>query len=478
MDVPDPLSPAASGAQARRRWTVLSSIVLLFFSFSVAVAWQLVGLYGELDVRDGRNTLWLLTQAHNMGHLLAQDDELLRRGLVERDALEQQENIFNNRLRLLSEEAQQQRLEYFHQRERVAGAIAQYETIAQGGSIADAPRGSSMHASLLSLIDVLERASSDVMAQDQNERGEQLAQFGSLVRAAFVAFSMVLITGGLLVWQLMRSLSQQREQTRIIAVQRDELQQTVHDLHQAQQATETYRNFVSLVSHQFRTPLAVIDSTAQRLMRSAREEVQSGFADSQMVLDKMNLTRSTIQHLNKLIDSVLTSVRLESGAIQVQTQRVNLSTLMGEVVAANAHLLQDRPLLLETSGDADAYYCLGDAVLLEHVLQNLLSNACKYTQPGTAIAVTLARAGYGTIVCSVRDWGEGVPENELPLLFERFYRSRRSRAAEGTGLGLYLARSIARLHGGNMDASLPEGGGLAIHLKIPAEYMKAPPPLG
>ncbi len=307
-----------------------------------------------------------------------------------------------------------------------------------------------------------------------NLHSQEVAQFDKLILVVLIALLVVLILGVVLVWQLLQSLSRQRKQMTVIVEQRDVLEQTVLELHRAQQATESYRDFVSLVSHQFRTPLAVIDSTAQRLMRSARDEVNSGFADSQLVVDKMHLTRSTIEHLNKLIDSVLTSVRLESGSAQLQTQRVNLSELVGQVVSTNAQLLQERPLLMETSGDADAYWCVGDPVLLEHVLQNLLSNASKYTAPGTAIAVTLSRVGYGTLVCTVRDWGQGVPQDELLHLFERFYRSHQSRPAEGTGLGLYLARSIARLHGGNMDASLPEGGGLAVHLRLPAESMRVP----
>ncbi|MBF5003123.1 sensor histidine kinase [Diaphorobacter caeni] len=289
-----------------------------------------------------------------------------------------------------------------------------------------------------------------------------------LILAVFAAFVVVLVIGGVLVWQLLRSLSHQREQLCVIAEQRDTLQDAVQQLHEAQRATETYRNFVSLVSHQFRTPLAVIDSTAQRLLRTARSAPDSGFADSELVLEKMHLTRSTVEHMNKLIDSVLTSVRLESGALRLQAQRLNMDELVGKVMAAHAHLLHDRPLLMETDGNGQDFVCMGDANLLEHVLQNLLSNACKYTEAGTAISVTLARAHNGHILCTMRDWGEGVSETELPLLFERFFRSETARSANGTGLGLYLARSIAQLHGGDLHASLPQGGGLAVHLRIPA----------
>lgn len=457
-----------------RRHALPLGIITLFFVFSVAVAWQLVMLNGQLRNHEGENTLWALTQAQTHGSKLQLMDEQFRQGMIGREALVLQEDVFFSRLSLLDDGPQQRLLAHFGQDGAVMSAVDRFRA-ADTGSIGDLPRNSPVHDNLAELIGVLAAAANAVMVTEREERSQQFDRFARLIHVAFMAFSVVILTGGLLVWQLLQSQSYQRRQLRVIAEQRDALQQTVHELHEAQQATETYRNFVSLVSHQFRTPLAVIDSTAQRLMRNARDEANSGFADSQQVVEKMNLTRSTIEHLNKLIDSVLTSVRLDSGAIQMQSQRVNLSVLIGQVVGANAHLLQDRPLLLETSGEADAYSCLGDAVLLEHVLQNMLSNACKYTHPGTAIAVTLSRSGYGTIVCTVRDWGEGVAEAELPYIFERFYRSGQSRAIEGTGLGLYLARSIVRLHGGNMDASLPEGGGLAVSLRIPAEHMKPPP---
>ncbi|QIL78516.1 HAMP domain-containing histidine kinase [Diaphorobacter sp. HDW4A] len=459
--------PILDTRRARRRWVLLLGIALLFFAFSVAVAWQLVVLYGKLNIREAKNTLWSLSQAQNHGTQLERDDERFRQGLISRDELSLQEDLFFSRLTVLKDGPQKRLLEHFDHEHAVLAAVDHFLAV-DTGSIVDQPRDSDVHRALSALTRALAAAGNQVMVVERDERSQQLEQIGELIRAAFAAFSVVLLTGGVLVWQLLKSHSHQRKQLRIIAEQRDTLQLTVHQLHQAQLATETYRNFVSLVSHQFRTPLAVIDSTAQRLMRTARSAPDSGFADSELVLEKMNLTRSTVEHLNKLIDSVLTSVRLDSGAVRLQAQPLNMAELMGRVIATNAHLLHERPLLMETEGNAHDYVCMGDPNLLEHVLQNLLSNACKYTESGTAISVSLARAGDRHIVCTVRDWGDGVSEAELPLLFERFFRSEQARSADGTGLGLYLARSIAQLHGGDMHASLAEGGGLAVHLRIPA----------
>lgn len=465
--------PDAVSAGMRRRWTLLLGIIALFFAFSVAVAWQLAVIYGQISHREGKNVLWTLTQAQNQGEKLARMDEQFRQGLVTRDKLVEQEDVFFSRLALLDDGPQRRLLMHFGIHEMVMSAVELFRK-ANPVSLTELPRSSDAHEYLVALIDVLAKAGNDAMVREREERSQQFEDFVGLIRIAFVAFAAVLVTGGVLVWQLLASLSHQRRQLRINAEQRAALQQTVDDLNEAQRAAETYRNFVSLVSHQFRGPLAVLDSTAQRLMRSVRDDTSSGFAESQLVIDKMSLARSTIENMNKLIDAVLASVRLEKGAIQLQMQQMNLCELVGQVVVSQTPMLHDRPLLLETDGDVSHYACMGDPDLLEHVLQNLISNVCKYTHPGTPISVTLTRAGYGTLVCTVRDWGDGVTESELPYLFERFYRSSTSLPAEGTGLGLYLARSIARLHGGNLVGSLPEGGGLAVHLRIPALHMRTP----
>lgn len=450
--------------RVRPRPIFLLSIVILFFGFSLAAITQLLVIHNELDQRDGENTLWALAQAQNHGSKLQRDDELFRAGQISRDALSLQEDILFSRLTLLQDGPQMRLLIHFGQDQPVIAAIAAFEQ-ADTGSLAALPRRSAAHQALAQMINVLAVAGNEVMVLEREARSRQLEQLGGLIQAAFVAILVVVLTGGLLIWQLMRSLARQRGHVRTIAEQRDALQHTVHDLELARTATETYRNFVSLVSHQFRTPLAVIDSTAQRLMRSVRND---GEADAEQLVEKMGLTRTTVGSLTKLLDSVLNSVRIDSGGLHLQSQPMNLAELVGRVLAANAPLLVDRPLLMETAGALDVYACMGDAGLLEHTLQNLLSNACKYTEPGTAIAVDLVRdEASGQLSCTVRDWGAGVSVRELPMLFDRFYRATRVQPTEGSGLGLYLARYIARLHGGELDAYLPEDGGLAVRLRIP-----------
>ena len=443
-------------------WATLA-VTLVFFIGAFAVVWQLLALHRSLSQRDGENMVWALAQAQNQGASLQHGLELYRQGLLDADALRLQEDVLYSRLSLLMDGPQQRTLQHFGQ-DQVVAAAAKAFTQAADSVLTDTARDSASSRALGQLVTTLATVGNAVMVQEREDKSRQLDRLGDLLTAAFVAISLVLVGGGLLLWQLIGAIRRQRSHLHTIGEQRDALQQTVQELRQAQNATETYRNFVALVSHQFRTPLAVIDSTAQRLMRSAR---QDGGAASQQVLERMGQTRSTVVGLTRLLDSVLTSVRLESGSVRLQAQPMNLAELASAVVASNAALLQNRELRIQVDGAPADYPCQGDPALLEHVLQNLLANACKYTPASSPLAISLTR-DWGELQCTVRDWGPGVPAHELPLLFERFYRSARTQTTEGSGLGLYLARSIAQLHGGDLSAYLPEGGGLALRLAIPA----------
>ncbi len=465
MQPASPSPPASPAQRARRRlqtWATLL-VTLVFFIGSLVVIWQLLELHRKLSRRDGENMVWALAQAQNHGTSLLRDMELYRQGLLGKDALSMQEDVFHSRLSLLMDGPQRRTLDHFGQGQALAQTITQFDQA--GDSLLDNPaRDSAVSTALTQLLGVVALAGNDVMVREREEKSQQLDQLGGLINAAFIAISMVLVCGGLLLWQLIGAIRHQRQHLRTIGEQRDALQQTVLDLHKSQNATETYRNFVALVSHQFRTPLAVIDSTAQRLMRGARK---AGGANAEQVLERMGETRNTVEGLTRLLDSVLTSVKLESGAIHLQAQPMNLAQLAGAVVASNAPLLQDRALRVDVAGEVPNYRCVGDAALLEHVLQNLLANACKYTLAASPLAVHLQYSAT-QLRCTVRDWGPGVAADELPFLFERFYRGTHSQATEGTGLGLYLARSIAQLHGGDLLADLPADGGLAVTLTLPA----------
>lgn len=435
---------------------------VLFFAGSLVVVWQLLVLHRELSQREGENMVWALAQAQHQATLLERDLARLRLQQSDAEDIHLQADLLHSRLSLLTDGPQRRILRHYGQLDALLPAMAAFEQVDLLQLLIGTDNPVAQQE-LRMLIAALAAAGNQVMVREREEKSRRLDQLEQWIKAAFAAIGMVALCGGWLMWQLVAALQRQRTNARTIAAQRDALQQTIHDLHRAQSATETYRNFVSLVSHQFRTPLAVIDSTAQRLMRQAR---RSGGEQSEQVLERMGETRHTVEGLTRLLDSVLTSVKLDGGGIQLQARPVNLAELASHVVEGNKPMLGERQVSIECQDPPADYVCAGDAQLLIHLLHNLLANACKYTPVGSPLDLRLERAG-DRLHCSVRDHGSGVAAEELPLLFERFYRSARSHGSEGTGLGLYLARAIARLHGGDLNAFLPPDGGLAFTLSLP-----------
>ena len=436
---------------------------LVFVAATLVVVWQLLVLQRELSQRDGENMVWALSQAQHEATVLELELTRLEIREIDAEALELQSDLLVSRLALLQDGPQRRSLERYQQMQALQAAIAAYEkvdTLQLLAGVDNAAARQPLHA----LIEALAKAGNQVMVRERVEKSQQLERMARLIRAAFVAAGMVVLCGGWLLWQLLAALRRQRVLASTIAAQRDTLQHTVDELERAQNATEAYRNFVSLVSHQFRTPLAVIDSAAQRLIRTAR---QKGAAPTEQLIERLGETRHTIEGLTRLLDSVLTSVKLEAGGIQLQAQPLNLAELAERVAANGAPWLSGRELRLSRQGDVSDYQTAGDPELLSHVLLNLLGNACKYTAAGSPLAIELTRQQQ-LLVCTVRDWGPGVSAADLPHLFDRFFRAAGAAPLPGSGLGLYLARSIAQLHGGDLQASLPEGGGLAVSLHLAA----------
>ncbi|MFG5775746.1 sensor histidine kinase [Comamonas sp. J-3] len=456
--MPEPRSPLRHGLQYR----LTLAATLLFVAATLVVVWQLLVLQRELSQRDGENMVWALSQAQHEATVLELGLTRFEMREIDAEALELQSDLLFSRLSLLRDGPQRRSLERYQQMAALEPAIAAFEkvdTLQLLAGVDNAAARQPLHA----LIAALAKAGNQVMVRERVENSQQLDRLARLIRAAFVAAGMVVLCGGWLLWQLLAALRRQRVFASTIEAQRDTLQQTVDELERAQNATETYRNFVSLVSHQFRTPLAVIDSAAQRLIRTAR---QQGAAPTEQLIERMGETRHTIEGLTRLLDSVLTSVKLEAGGIQLQAQPLNLAELVERVVANGAPWLGGRELQLSREGELGDYQTAGDPELLTHVLLNLLGNACKYTAAGSPLSIRLSRQPT-QLLCTVRDWGPGVSASDLPHLFERFFRSSNAAQLPGSGLGLYLARSIAQLHGGDLQASLPEGGGLAITLSLP-----------
>ncbi|HEY6836550.1 MAG TPA: ATP-binding protein [Gaiellaceae bacterium] len=219
-------------------------------------------------------------------------------------------------------------------------------------------------------------------------------------------------------------------------------------------------DFVSLVSHELRTPMASVIGSARTLQQRWREltaEQRESF---------LELIAAETDRLAALISDVLDTSRIDAGTFSFRFSDVDLAELVLESVAA-VELASD-----EVGLRADVREPLpivrGDRVRLRQVLTNLLDNAVKYSPAGDIVEV-YAYAENGRVHVDVRDHGPGIAREDQRLIFEKFGRVTAGAARPGTGLGLFIARSIAEAHGGTLEvASAPEHGAV-FTLELPAQ---------
>ncbi len=229
-------------------------------------------------------------------------------------------------------------------------------------------------------------------------------------------------------------------------------------LERERETTNAYRNFVSMVSHQFRTPLAILDSSAQRILRRGpsltAEELSS----------RVQKIRNAGNRLTRLVESVLNAAKLDAGRIELNPEICDLARLVVDISERQSELSTHADIRFEVPDAPVLVYC--DGMLVEQVVINLLSNAVKYSGESPVIEIKVWIEG-ARAFCSVRDWGIGIPADELPKIFDRFYRARTASGIAGTGIGLNFAQKIMHLHGGDIQVESYEAGGSLFTFDLP-----------
>jgi signal transduction histidine kinase/DNA-binding response OmpR family regulator len=217
--------------------------------------------------------------------------------------------------------------------------------------------------------------------------------------------------------------------------------------------------FFSNVSHEFRTPLTLMLAPIQDLLASPQDAV----VDRQAV----ELLHRNALRLLKLVNTLLEFSRIEAGRIEAVYQPVDLSALTADLASTFRAAIERAGLALTVDCPALPEPIFVDEDMWEKIVVNLLSNAFKFTFAGS-IRVSLQMEDDGAIL-QVADTGTGIPEHELPRLFERFHRieGARSRSYEGSGIGLALIQELVRLHGGDIGVTSRFGTGTTFRVRIP-----------
>lgn len=230
------------------------------------------------------------------------------------------------------------------------------------------------------------------------------------------------------------------------------------------------RNFVSMASHEFRTPMTVIDGHARRL-----DKIKETVAPAE-IGERTGKIRSAVLRITQLIENLLNSSRLIDGGagLYLDPGPMDMRALLQEVCQLHremvpaVQLVQDLPTA--------AVPMVGDAKLLFQAFSNLLSNAIKYSPAGGAIAVTM-QSSPDQVVIAVADHGIGIPQTDLARLFERYHRGSNVSGIVGTGVGLYLVKTAIDLHHGSIEVQSSEGEGSRFTVRLPRAALSIDKPV-
>lgn len=219
----------------------------------------------------------------------------------------------------------------------------------------------------------------------------------------------------------------------------------------------TQRRFVADVGHELRTPITVVRGNVD-LMRKVGVEDEEALHSIEL----------EVEHLTRLVEDLLILAQAESGKLPMDLSLIELDTLLLEVVGQSGVLAEGKVTL--EIGEIDQVVVCGDRYRLKQVILNLISNAIKYSPAGEKVVVSLAKAEQEARL-TIRDFGSGIPADDLPHIFDRFYRGDKARTrgldSTGFGLGLSIAYWIVRNHGGQIEAVSREGEGSTFSVTLP-----------
>ena len=236
---------------------------------------------------------------------------------------------------------------------------------------------------------------------------------------------------------------------------------TIHDETKSRELENMKLDFVSMAAHELRTPLAAIRGYLELIMYKSRNVTQE---TSQFLKQAL---RSTAE-LGGLINNLLNVTRIERGTLTFHLEKIDLAVELKRVLQDVGFGAEDKSISLEYTGPDDGALVVGDQLALREVMGNLLSNAIKYTDRGGEVRVLLRSVGGGYRV-DVRDTGIGIPEQALPNLFSKFFRAHSglNSGNPGTGLGLFIAKSIVERHRGTITVQSKEGVGSVFSFTLP-----------
>lgn len=238
-----------------------------------------------------------------------------------------------------------------------------------------------------------------------------------------------------------------------------ELIDTINDMSvKIDQAERTQSEFISSVSHELRTPLTAINGWAETLYNGEID-------NSEDMRKGLGIVVSEARRLTNMVEELLEFSRMETGRFNLSVEPIDIKAELEDAVYTYREFFRRKGLELEYTDCEEEFELLdGDPERLRQVFCNLLDNADKHGGSGGRVDVSIASEP-SCVVIRIRDYGRGVPEEELPFIKYKFYKG--SSQARGSGIGLAVCEEIITCHGGSLDISNAEGGGCRVTLRLP-----------
>jgi two-component system phosphate regulon sensor histidine kinase PhoR len=277
----------------------------------------------------------------------------------------------------------------------------------------------------------------EVLKSCLNTAKEQTNQFDSLTARRFLRTVAIPITNGRLKGALV----------------------LFQDLTELRNLQTMRREFIGNISHELRTPLSVI--------KVIIETLESGtIADQKTTDDFLTRVADEVDRMTQMVTELTELSRIESGRAELRTEPVNLNSLIEGVIARLGPQADRQGVTLSSELPPDLPAIIADKERIGQVLTNLVHNAIKFTPSGGRATIS-AKQEKDSIVVQVADTGIGISKEDLPRVFERFYKADKARTSEGTGLGLAIAKHIVQAHGGSIWAQSEEGKGSTFSFSLP-----------
>ncbi|GAC1459162.1 MAG: hypothetical protein NVSMB8_08490 [Candidatus Limnocylindrales bacterium] len=277
-----------------------------------------------------------------------------------------------------------------------------------------------------------------------------------------------------------------------VAAATADLQARLHELAAAKAETQDHleklreldklkSQFLSIASHELKTPITAMSGFIQIAVRRLRRRIERAkpgeteqSTEDHTLLEQLEVVNRQTTKLARLVDELLDVSRIESGRLEFRVADVDLGQLADEVVTRLEMVASGHELVV--SRGPGTFVVRGDRDHLEQVLNNLVSNAVKYSPSGRRVDISLGCGDDGTVLLSVTDQGMGIRAAELETIFGLFYRSpdREARDVGGMGLGLYISKEIVDRHGGRIWAESRTGEGTTFFVALPPAGVSDP----